>query len=306
MSQSSFNGLNYNWNVINSPYQSLNHQAYFFPQASPTQAYIPSVQSPYSNNYYNPMGYNNSYLSTPNSDHKSFSSGYGSENSSFSSPNLSKNALSYGNSYPLQSMPTQPMSTITQKTKSTKRTREESNKLEIMNQIFNTQVDPEPVAKKQKKTYKKKGEQNSMEPVNILKDATNSINLNIKENEFLEQDLLDENDIENFDFNFLDSDEISHNETKTSVGEKKKRVLTRNQRIAANLRERKRMNIMNESFVKLRESLPITTGRKRRKMSRLDIVVGAMEYISYLESLLEKEVPGEIDFDSYQNSLYLL
>ncbi len=82
-------------------------------------------------------------------------------------------------------------------------------------------------------------------------------------------------------------------------GDKKKRVLTRGQRVAANQRERKRMNIMNEAFNDLRQALPISTGRKRRKMSRLDIAIGAMEYISYLDSLLKSNGPYTINFFDY-------
>ena len=86
----------------------------------------------------------------------------------------------------------------------------------------------------------------------------------------------------------------------------KKRILTKEQRKAANQRERKRMNIMNDAFTGLRSALPISTGRKRRKMSRLDIVIGAMEYIDYLNSLLETPGNGpiEINFEAYQNTLY--
>ena len=80
---------------------------------------------------------------------------------------------------------------------------------------------------------------------------------------------------------------------------KKKRVLSSNQRTAANIRERKRMSIMNDAFVDLRHKLPISTGRKRRKMSRLDIVIGAMEYISYLDSLLSSP-SNEYLNNSYQ------
>ncbi len=80
--------------------------------------------------------------------------------------------------------------------------------------------------------------------------------------------------------------------------------MTRGQRVAANQRERKRMNIMNEAFNDLRQALPISTGRKRRKMSRLDIAIGAMEYISYLDSLLKSNGPYTINFDAYQDSLY--
>jgi Fer3-like protein len=81
---------------------------------------------------------------------------------------------------------------------------------------------------------------------------------------------------------------------------KKKRILTSNQRTAANIRERKRMTIMNDAFVDLRHKLPISTGRKRRKMSRLDIVIGAMEYISYLDTLLKNQSNSEYLNNTYQ------
>ena len=106
------------------------------------------------------------------------------------------------------------------------------------------------------------------------------------------------------DENDYDDDEDEENYSVNSFGERKKRVLTRTQRIAANQRERKRMNIMNQSYMKLRQVLPISTGRKRRKMSRLDIVVGAMEYISYLAELVERDEPCEIKFDIFKNCLY--
>lgn len=156
----------------------------------------------------------------------------------------------------------------TQATKCVKRSRDES--LSNYNLDFNLNDYAEPKSKKTK-TIKKDIEQ------------------------------FDEQDYENLDFS------ISLSQLDSQANQdKKKRILTRNQRIAANMRERKRMCIMNDSFVRLREALPITTGRKRRKMSRLDIVVGAMEYIAYLEELLEKDVPGEINFEEYQNCLYLI
>jgi hypothetical protein len=118
--------------------------------------------------------------------------------------------------------------------------------------------------------------------------------------DYNELDQLNNSDFNNdesksFQMNYYDEDQSKS---------KKKRVLSRSQRLAANQRERKRMNIMNESFLKLKQKLPFTTGRKRRKMSRLDIVVGALEYIYYLDQLLLKDVPGEINFDAYQNSIY--
>ncbi len=101
----------------------------------------------------------------------------------------------------------------------------------------------------------------------------------------------------------IDDDDFSdyedYEDQLTENAPKKKRVLNQDQRVAANIRERKRMNIMNEAFVNLRAILPIRTGRKRRKMSRLDIVIGAMEYIDYLDSILETGKPP-----SYSDNIY--
>ncbi len=109
-------------------------------------------------------------------------------------------------------------------------------------------------------------------------------------------------------FGSFDLDENDENDESVCTVDGKKRILTRDQRTAANQRERKRMNIMNGAFNDLRASLPISTGRKRRKMSRLDIVIGAMEYIDYLNALLETPGNGplEINFEAYQNKLYML
>ena len=99
-----------------------------------------------------------------------------------------------------------------------------------------------------------------------------------------------------------ENDELDEDFDASCYG-KKKRVLTREQRLAANVRERKRMHIMNDAFVKLKQVLPQTTGRKRRKMSRLDIVLSATEYIAYLDMILQSGQPQEINFESYLNSI---
>lgn len=213
---------------------------------------------------------NGSYVATPTNENKTFSSGYGSENTSFNSPPVMK--LNYGLS-PNNLQNQLPIANIVEnRSKSNKRSRDFNESFSALYHESNNLNDfQEPKCKKTKSTN----------------------------NKFLEE--FDENDYENFDFS------LSGSQLDSQLSQdKKKRVLTRNQRIAANMRERKRMCIMNDCFVKLREALPITTGRKRRKMSRLDIVVGAMEYIAYLEQLLEKDIPGEIDFEAYQNSLYLI
>ena len=192
----------------------------------------------------------------------------------------------------------------------------------ILNEIFQNS---EPAPKKAKRAYNKKSKvapttatESSNEIVYpnypvasnyqispISAAVSNQATEYLSYNEVLESDTHgdytqdDENDL--FED---DNDENSLSYSINSFGEKKKRVLSRTQRVAANQRERKRMNIMNDSYTKLRQVLPISTGRKRRKMSRLDIVVGAMEYISYLAELVERDEPCEIKFDIFKNSLY--
>jgi hypothetical protein len=65
---------------------------------------------------------------------------------------------------------------------------------------------------------------------------------------------------------------------------KKRRVLSCSQREEANRRERHRMEIINQAYERLRNVLPFKKGRKRKIMSRIDTVDGAIEYI---QSLLE-------------------
>lgn len=162
----------------------------------------------------------------------------------------------------------------------------------ILNDIFSqaSSEQHQPVAKKTKRAYTKK-QQN--------KPETQPQQAYLSYQDICAQ----QNSNQEFD-DLEDDDDDEENYSVNSFGERKKRVLTRTQRIAANQRERKRMNIMNESYVKLRQVLPIATGRKRRKMSRLDIVVGAMEYISYLADLVERDEPCEIKFDIFKNCLY--
>ncbi|CAF2373167.1 unnamed protein product [Rotaria sp. Silwood2] len=87
-------------------------------------------------------------------------------------------------------------------------------------------------------------------------------------------------------------DEESENSMSTTMDEKnyfsrkKRRVLSRPQRQEANRRERHRMEIINQAYEDLRNVLPFKKGRKRQKMSRMDTVDGAIQYIhSLLETL---------------------
>ena len=184
----------------------------------------------------------------------------------------------------------------------------------ILSEIFKKtedNIDEQPQAKKSKRAYNKKPKQiqnddtsTKLQPPNEYAsndDSISYLNYNDLQQQNSRVQLQQNFDIDENDF---DDDEDEENYSVNSFGERKKRVLTRTQRIAANQRERKRMNIMNQSYMKLRQVLPISTGRKRRKMSRLDIVVGAMEYISYLAELVERDEPCEIKFDIFKNCLY--
>lgn len=184
----------------------------------------------------------------------------------------------------------------------------------ILSEIFKKtedNIDEQPQAKKSKRAYNKKPKQiqnddtsTKLQPPNEYAsndDSISYLNYNDLQQQNSRVQLQQNFDIDENDF---DDDEDEENYSVNSFGVRKKRVLTRTQRIAANQRERKRMNIMNQSYMKLRQVLPISTGRKRRKMSRLDIVVGAMEYISYLAELVERDEPCEIKFDIFKNCLY--
>ena len=186
----------------------------------------------------------------------------------------------------------------------------------IINEIFKKNEyddidEQQPKAKKTKRTYNKKSKKTQETTENITQPQIQpqqttdyQFNTNAQSSYLNYNDIIAQPNDENDAYDEDDFDENEENYSIDSFGERKKRVLTRVQRIAANQRERKRMNIMNQSYMKLRQVLPITTGRKRRKMSRLDIVVGAMEYISYLAELVERDEPCEIKFDIFKNCLY--
>jgi len=187
----------------------------------------------------------------------------------------------------------------------------------IINEIFKKNEyddndEQQPQAKKTKRTYNKKSKKTTQETTEAItqpqiqpqQSTDYQFNTNAQSSYLNYNDNIAQQNDENDAYDEDDFDENEENYSIDSFGERKKRVLTRVQRIAANQRERKRMNIMNMSYMKLRQVLPITTGRKRRKMSRLDIVVGAMEYISYLAELVERDEPCEIKFDIFKNCLY--
>ncbi|RXM32239.1 Fer3-like protein [Acipenser ruthenus] len=67
---------------------------------------------------------------------------------------------------------------------------------------------------------------------------------------------------------------------------KRKRVITSNQRHAANIRERKRMFSLNEAFDDLRKKVPTFAYEKR--LSRIETLRLAVVYISFMSELLNK------------------
>ena len=259
-----------------NPYQMASNYANFSAYDSPC-IQNKSVSSGYASSSDNNSSYNNS---------PAFSN-YFPTSSYLGSTSLYSNLPSYGANSSFNSLKpiSVPVYEHESRKKCTKRERDdeivESQTEKLINEIFkSSSSEPE-----NKRAYKKAKKQDEIEITKPESSADNMFSL-IDDGEMDDQDSLEMS---------LMSNGI----------DRKKRVLTKAQRKAANQRERKRMNIMNDSFVNLRAALPISTGRKRRKMSRLDIVIGAMEYIDYLNSLLDKEGPIEINFEAYQNSLYM-
>ncbi len=73
---------------------------------------------------------------------------------------------------------------------------------------------------------------------------------------------------------------------------KRKRVITTEQRRAANIRERRRMLSLNTAFDKLRRVVP--TFAYEKKLSRIETLRLAITYINFLGGLLDGKQPGEI------------
>ncbi|ESO01214.1 hypothetical protein HELRODRAFT_126756, partial [Helobdella robusta] len=65
---------------------------------------------------------------------------------------------------------------------------------------------------------------------------------------------------------------------------KRKRLINQEQRRAANVRERRRMNNLNKAFDELRDKVPRFEYEKR--LSRIDTLKLASEYIIFLNRIL--------------------
>lgn len=68
---------------------------------------------------------------------------------------------------------------------------------------------------------------------------------------------------------------------------KRKRVINKEQRSAANIRERRRMSTLNDAFAGLRDRVPTFTYEK--KISRIETLKLAIEYIQFMSEVVEKD-----------------
>ncbi|XP_041367812.1 fer3-like protein [Gigantopelta aegis] len=77
----------------------------------------------------------------------------------------------------------------------------------------------------------------------------------------------------------MDSDYPFH----AALKKKRRRRQTASQRKAANMRERRRMRLLNQAFDRLKRHLPNTTDHNH--LSRMQTLKAAIVYIEYLSSL---------------------
>lgn len=68
---------------------------------------------------------------------------------------------------------------------------------------------------------------------------------------------------------------------------KRKRVISHDQRHAANIRERRRMYHLNEAFDRLRKRVP--TFAYEKKLSRIETLKLAVTYITFMADLLQRQ-----------------
>ena len=82
---------------------------------------------------------------------------------------------------------------------------------------------------------------------------------------------------------------------------KRRRVINSEQRRAANIRERKRMNHLNKAFDALRNRVP--TFEYEKRLSRIDTLRLASEYIAFLKSLVNNIECGKFHDNDASKSL---
>ena len=97
-----------------------------------------------------------------------------------------------------------------------------------------------------------------------------------------------------FQGNFNGEFKGNFNEEFKQVSEKpkRKRVLNKGQRSAANMRERKRMVSLNDAFDLLKKNVP--TFAYEKKLSRIETLRLAVSYISFMSDILDGKDPKDI------------
>ena len=79
---------------------------------------------------------------------------------------------------------------------------------------------------------------------------------------------------------------------------KRRRQVSRTQRLAANERERKRMDSLNFAFSDLRAHIP--TGSRDRRLSRIQTLRLAIDYISLMVDLIRRSDDHEARNNKYE------
>ena len=72
---------------------------------------------------------------------------------------------------------------------------------------------------------------------------------------------------------------------------RRRRKVSRRQRVAANDRERRRMHLLNDAFDRLRETIPVTpstNGTRVTPLSRIQTLRLAIDYIAYMTNTLDR------------------
>ena len=90
------------------------------------------------------------------------------------------------------------------------------------------------------------------------------------------------------------------NNNATNIKPKRKRIINKVQRKAANIRERKRMFSLNEAFDELRTKIPKFSYEK--KMSRIETLRLAITYISFMSDVVQGVDPSDVQLPQVNKS----
>ncbi len=97
---------------------------------------------------------------------------------------------------------------------------------------------------------------------------------------------------------------ITKKKSSTSISKRTTTAIVqieKTRRIAANARERRRMNGLNTAFDRLRTVLPSSMFQQQRRFSKYETLQMAQSYIAALQSILQLNISSENDH-SYTNA----